>query len=58
MLVRAPSFTSSTSKVAGPAAVRRMKENWSEIGEAGLVYCFGWACSKCVKASLYKTADV
>lgn len=56
--MRAPIFTSSTSRVARPAAVRRMKENWREIGEAGLEYCFGWACSKCVKASLYKTADV
>lgn len=43
VLVRAPSFMSSTSRVAGPAEVRRMKESWSEIGEAGVSYCFGWA---------------
>lgn len=52
VLVRRPILTSSTSSVAGPAAVRRRKESWIEIGEAGVSYCFGWACAKCVRASL------
>lgn len=52
MDVRAPILTSSTSKVAGPEAVRLRKESWREIGEAGLLYCFGWAWAKCVNARL------
>jgi hypothetical protein len=50
VLVRAPSFTSSTSKVAGPAAVRRRKESWREIGDAGDLYWVGWAWVKWVFA--------
>lgn len=41
VLVRAPIFISSTSSVAGPAAVRRRKESWREIGDAGVSYSFG-----------------
>jgi hypothetical protein len=41
VLVRAPSFTSSTSKVAGPAAVRRRKESWREIGDGVVLKFFG-----------------
>lgn len=51
VLVRAPILTSSTSNIAGPEAVRRRKESWIEIGDAALLYCFGWACAKCVRVS-------
>lgn len=58
VLVRAPSFTSSTSIVAGPANVRRRKESCREIGEAGVEYLFGWAWAKWTRANRYRTEVV
>lgn len=51
VLVRAPILTSSTSIIAGPATVRRRKDSWREIGEAGVSYWVGWAWAKWTRAS-------